>query len=641
MEEKTKESDLPYTFQDVETAENQNSLTSNTTDPVKLFSILQTDLLAVNSDYICIASFNTLKVIKNSIEEFKIFTFENPIKAVEISKISDSILITLENFGFIIFDLESELQQQVPKPSQITQIKWNNWSSEKFGIFTNEDHLEIFTRPTLSESLKLVLRNIISFEFNSPNSIVFQDSELKCKLLNFSDGSSVGVDCGKTEPVEKIVVFDQETFGFKFSESIVMVSLTAGILFNLGHKQIFEYDVKCDYVYLGNPGSLQVLIISKENFIGQKYQDCVAYFTLMESSSQIVVRKKNDKPQVVARHGDDIFFYTFRTEIQTEEPLPEIKEFSPPKTAGKTKKPTEKPNPKLINPKDIVTPIVNTLNKNLEDCVRKVEKTVSPHALNTLVTKTIQSTLEQKLDTSTQKSMVQSTLTQVLRYEFQTTLIPVIQQQLNENFTKIAALFQESLKSSSDHNNRSAAKTASLESHMKSAIDNIAHTTSRLEKEYLAEVKKINESEARLNESFEPRRQEEFIIPKSVNSKTDALKKEIDQKLKNMDFEGAISTVLREKNPGYLFKVLEVLNAKSLCSSRIIREPLLKQLFYELIDNVDKDSEFRDFYVWTEEIVKNMNLKEEATQLIVKLFNISEKKPKIREIIKIITMKIG
>lgn len=642
MDEKTKEPEVPNTLQDPDSVENSNPLASNTTDPVKLFSILQSDSLAVNSDYICIASDNTLKIIKNSIEEFKLFSFNNQIKFVEISKISDSIVIVLENFGFIILDIESENQQQVVKTSEINLVKWNNWDADKIGVFADDNNLEVFFRGNLSESVKIGLKDCVCFEFSAENSIVFQDSEFKCRILSVEDSNNpVSVPCGKNEKIEKIVVFDKEKFAFKFSESIEVVSLSSGIMFSLGHKQIFEYDIKSDYVYLGNPGSLQVLIISKENFIGQKYQDCVAYFTLMESCSQIIIRKKNDKPQVVARHGDDIFFYTFRTEVQTEEPLPEIKEFSPPKASVKAKKPAERSQPKLINPKEIISPIVNALNKNLEDCVKRVEKSISPHNLNTLVTKTIQSTLEQKIDAASQKSIIQSTLTQSLRYEFQSSLIPVIQQQLNENFLKISSLFQESIKTSSDYNNRSSAKTSSLESHMKNAIDNISNTTSRLEKEYLAEIKKINEIESRLSESFEPKKQEDLIIVKSVNSKTEALKKDIDQKLRNLDFEGAITTVLREKNPGYLFKVLEMLNPKSLCSSRIIREPLLKQLFYELIDNVEKDLEFKEFYVWTEEIVKNMNLKEEATQLIVKLFNISEKKPKIREIIKIITMKIG
>ena len=636
MEDKQKDSEFPESVQDTELAEGLNIVSASMSDPVKLFSIYSSDILAVNTDYICIASANTLKVIKNSIEEFKVFTFKSPIKSAEISKTSDFIILELENVGFSLLSIETEQQQEYLKEAKILNIKWNNWTGDQFTVYTHEDSLEFFNK-SLQIIQKVEIKNLNCFEFNGSNSLIFQDTELKCKIFNFVEGTSANIESAKEEKVQKIVPFDDDRFALWFSDGISVLSLLNGVLFTLGIKQIFHYDIKSEYVYFANPGSLQVLIISKDNFLAQKYQDCLAYFTLMESCSSMFVRKKSEKPQVVARHGDDVFFYTFKSESQSEEPLQEIKD-SPLKSNSKK---SENLTQKSVNPKEIISPIVTTLNRGMDEVIKKVEKTFLPHSLNNIVNKTIQTTLEQKFDASAQKNMIQSTLSQSLRFEFQATLIPMIQQQLNENFNKLSIMFQESLKSSSDFNNRSAAKAASLEVHMKNAIDNIVNTTSKLEKEYNNQLKKINESESKFSENFEPRRQDDLIMPRLLDSKTEALKREIDLKLKSQDFEGAISSVLREKNVGMLFKVLEVMNPKTLCSSRIIREPLLKQLFYELIDNVEREGEFKDYYLWTEEIVKNMNLKEEATQLIVKLFNISEKKPKIREIIKIITMKIS
>jgi hypothetical protein len=633
MEAKAKDSEFPDSTQDSGIPEVLNPTTASTSDPVKLFSIYSPDQISVNTDYICVASANTLKVIKNSIEEFKLFTFKSPIKSLEISKVCDNVILHLENVGFSVLEIETDQQQDYPKDWPIQTMRWNNWSGDKFGIYTTEDSLELFSK-SLTLLQKIDLKNLSIFEFSGPNSFIFQDSDLKCKIFNFSESSCQTIETGRSEKLQKVFPLDEEKFAFQFNDSILVLSLASGPLFTLGLKQIFEFDLRSEFVYFANPGSLQVLIISKDNFLAQRYQDCLAYFTLMESCSSLFVRKKADKPQVVARHGDDVFFYTFKNEAQAEEPLQEIKE-------GKvTGKKNEKTPAKSLNPKEIIAPVVAALNRGMDEVVKKVEKTVSPHSLNNVVTKTIQSTLEQKYDSTGQKNMVQSTLAQSLRFEFQSTLIPLIQQQLNENFNKLSVIFQESLKNSSDFNNRSAAKATSLEVHMKNAIENIVNTTNKLEKEYNNQVKKINESEVRLSESFEPKRHEELVLPRTSDSKTENLKREIDQKLKSLDFEGAVSAVLREKNVALLFKVLEVINPKSLCGSRIIREPLLKQLFYELIENVERDGEFRDYYLWIEEIVKNMNLKEEATQLIVKLFNISEKKPRIREIIKIVTAKI-
>ncbi|OMJ92095.1 hypothetical protein SteCoe_5192 [Stentor coeruleus] len=649
MEESdAKDLDQPEISSETEVIDSFQAISACSTDPVKLFSVLQHDLMAVNTNFICIASGNTLTVCKNTIEDCKVFHFASSIKTLEISKVSDIISFQIESQGFIIFDLESEKEVFDYSQSQdILIMKWSSWTLDKLGIFWSDESLEIWSKVQNSfSSIKFDIKGLVCFEFVTGNKVIYQGQDFKCKLMKISENSTVSLEGIKEEKIEKIVALDEDKVALGYIDGIHIYSINLlSIVFTLGVKQIFQYDPRSDYLYLGNPGSLQVLIITKDNFISQKYQECVAYFTLMEACSDIVVRKKNDKPQAVARHGDDVFFYTFRSDHQTEEPLAEIKEEIPVvKPKKKFKKPVVevKQETKQINPKEIINPIIMNVNKSFEEMIKKVEKTVSPHTINSLVTKTIQSALDQKIEVATQKTLVQNTVNQSLRYEFQTFLIPMIQQQLNESFTKMSSLFQESLKQSSEANNRAAAKASSLDAHMKNAIDNITNTTGKLEKEYIIQMKKINESENKLLESLESKKQDEIIISKSGDSRLENLKRDIDSKLRNHDFESAISTVLKEKNLSFLYSVLEVINPKIMCSSRVISEGLLKQLFYELIDNIEKDTDFGGFYIWVEELGRVMNVPQgEISRMIVKLFDYSERKPKIRELIKIFSMRLA
>ncbi|OMJ88154.1 hypothetical protein SteCoe_9973 [Stentor coeruleus] len=649
MEESdAKDLDQPEISSETEVVDSFQAISACSTDPVKLFSVSQNDLIAVNTNFICITSGNSLTVCKNTIEDCKVFYFASSIKTLEISKISDIISFQIESQGFIIFDLESEKEVFDYSQSQdILIMKWSGWTIDKIGIFWSDENLEIWSKVQNSfSSIKFEIKGLMCFEFVSSNKVIFQSQDFKCKLMKISENSSIPLEGIKEDKLEKIVALDEDKIALAYIDGINIYSINfLSIVFTLGVKQIFQYDPRSDYLYLGNPGSLQVLIITKDNFISQKYQECAAYFTLMEACSDIVVRKKNDKPQAVARHGDDVFFYTFRSDHQAEEPLAEIKEEIPivkPKKKSKKNMVEIKQEAKQINPKEIINPIIMNVNKSFEEMIKKVEKTVSPHTINSLVTKTIQSALDQKIEVGAQKTLVQNTVNQSLRYEFQTFLIPMIQQQINENFTKMSSLFQESLKQSSEANSRAAAKATSLDTHMKNAIDNITNTTVKLEKEYLIQMKKINESEIKLLESLESKRQDDIIINKTGDSRLENLKRDIDNKLRNHDFESALSTVLKEKNTSFLYSVLEVINPKIMCSSRLISEGLLKQLFYELIDNIEKDNDFKDIYMWLEELGRVMNVPQgEISKMIVKLFDYSERKPKIRELIKIFTMRLA
>ena len=486
---------------------------------------------------------------------------------------------------------------------------------------------------------------MVCFEFLSINKLIFQSQDLKFKLINLSENSSFILENIREEKTERILALDEDKIALVYLDNIEIYCIsTNSLLFSLSNKHIFNYDPYSDYLYLGNTGSLQILIMAKDHFIAQKYQESLGYYTLMEASNEIIIRKINDKPQILARHGEDVFFYSFKTET-TEEPSLEIKEESPAKPNKKPKKFGQDPikfETKQINPKEIISPIVLALNKGFDEIIRKIDKTITPSNINNLVTKTIQTTFDQKIEGSAQKNLAQSTVSSALRYEFQTSLIPVIQQQLSENFNKISVLFEESLKNTADYNNKSAAKAISLDVHMKNAIENIANSTLKIEKEYASQLKKITESEGKLIENFDSRKQEDIIIQKVSDSKIDALKLDIDIKLRNHEFEAAFVTVLKEKKPDLLFSVLDVINPKAFCNSRVLSESITKQLFYELIENIENDNEFKDIFIWVEELGKAMNIPaNEVSRLIIRLLDLNERKPKMREVIKIFTMRLA
>ena len=638
----TKDLDLSDILYDSEILE--SLLTSS--DPSKLFSVSFTDLLSVNSSFICVASGRSLTVCRGVSEDTKSFTFPSTVKLMEISKLTNTLALQLDNQGFLIFDLDAEKEVFEYSQSQTIQImKWNNWNYPKLGIYWTDGVMEMWSRVQSSfTSTRYEVKDLEYFEFLSPNKIVFQASDLKCKVMDLSENSVALLDI-KEEKIDKIIALDEDKIALVYGETIVVYIISTGTsIFVRNNKQIFGYDPSSDYVYLGNTGSLQVLLFTKESFVTQRSQEYLACFTLMEACSEFVVRKKNERPQAVARHGDDVFLYTFKGE-PPEEPMAEIKEeFSPPRLKTKIKKALPeftKIEPKQINPKEITTPVISALNKNFDEIMRKIEKSISPHTVNTLVNKTIQSTFDSKLDGNTQKALVQNTITQALRFEFQTSLIPMVQQQLSDSFGKITALFQESLKNSSEYNNKSAAKAVSLDTHMKNAIENISNATCRIEKEYSNQLKKISETEVKLLESVEFKKQDEITVHKASDSRIDALKRDIDLKLRSYDFEGAISRVMKENNSSYLYSVLNAINPKIFCSSRVMNESLVKQLFYQLIENIERDIEFREIYVWAEELGKAMIIPtNEVSRLIVRLFELNERKPKMREVIKVFTMRL-
>ena len=638
-----KDLDISEIVYDPETHETLQSL-----DPTRLFSISFTDLLSVNSSFICIASDRSLTVCRSLSEDTKCFTFASSIKLMEISKISNTLALHLENQGFLIFDLEAEKEIFEYSQDQTIQImKWNNWNSPKLGIYWADGVLELWSAVQSSfSSTHFEVKDLEYFEFLSPSLLILQTSDFKCKVMDLSESSIVLLDI-KEEKIDKIISLDEDKIVVVYGESIAVYVISARTtMFVRNNKQIFGYDPISDYVYLANTGSLQVLVFTKDSFVAQRGQECLACFTLMEACSDFTIRKKEERPQAVVRHGEDLFLYTLKGEA-IEEPLVEIKEeLNLPKLKKKNKinNPIEnfvKIEAKQINPKEITGPVIAALNKNFDEVLRKIEKTVSPHTVNTLVSKTIQSTFDSKLDGNTQKALVQNTITQALRFEFQTSLIPVVQQQLAESFGKITALFQESLKSASDYNNKSAAKAASLDTHMKNAIENITSTTCRIEKEYSNQLKKISETEVKLLESAEFRKQDEIVVSKASDTRIEALKRDIDLKLRSYDFEGAISRVLKENNSSYLYSVLNAINPKIFCSSRVMNESLVKQLFYQLIENIERDIEFKEIYVWVEELGKGMIIpSNEVSRLIVRLFELTERKPKMREAIKIFTTRL-
>ena len=72
-----------------------------------------------------------------------------------------------------------------------------------------------------------------------------------------------------------------------------------------------------------------------------------------------------------------------------------------------------------------------------------------------------------------------------------------------------------------------------------------------------------------------------------------------------------------------------------------MNESLVKQLFYQLIENIERDIEFKEIYVWVEELGKGMIIpSNEVSRLIVRLFELTERKPKMREAIKIFTTRL-
>ena len=97
-------------------------LSINCADPVKLFSVSQLDLLAASNNYICTALDRNLTIYKVDIQEPKTFTFTSTIKIIEINKISNLLAIQLENFGFIIFNLDAEKEIFEYSQSQTIQI---------------------------------------------------------------------------------------------------------------------------------------------------------------------------------------------------------------------------------------------------------------------------------------------------------------------------------------------------------------------------------------------------------------------------------------------------------------------------------------------------------------------------------------
>ena len=189
--------------------------------------------------------------------------------------------------------------------------------------------------------------------------------------MNFSENSSIVLESIKEEKIDRIVSLDEDKLALVVADTISIYCISSdSIILLLTNKQVFDYDPCIDYMYLRNSGSLQVLVITKDNLIMQRYQECVAYFTLMEACSELFIRKKNDKPQAVARHGEDIFLYEFKNE-HVEEPLSEIKEESTPSKPKKRSRNKIQESLKLeakqINPKEIIIPIVNNLNKNFDE----------------------------------------------------------------------------------------------------------------------------------------------------------------------------------------------------------------------------------------------------------------------------------
>ena len=91
-----------------------------------------------------------------------------------------------------------------------------------------------------------------------------------------------------------------------------------------------------------------------------------------------------------------------------------------------------------------------------------------------------------------------------------------------------------------------------------------------------------------------------------------------------------------------MYSVLDVINPKIFSSSRLINESIIKQLFYQLLENVENDNEFKDIYIWLEELGKAMIIpSNEVNRLIVRLFELTEKKQKLREVIKIFTSRLA
>jgi hypothetical protein len=631
---------------DIEVLDSLRSISSYS-DPIKIFSVSSTDIMAANNDFICIGSGKLLIICSSINEEAKKVSFDSVIKCLEINKSTNLISVQLESNNFIIFDLEVQKEVfEYTDSHSIISIKWNKWTKNSLSVYWAEGILEVWSSTQDSfSSTRLEIKDLLVFDFINPNKLVYYTTESNLKLVNVIENTLTTLEEKKEEKIDKIIALDEDKIALVCNESISIYSIgSTGVILFLSNKKNFDYDPYSDYLFISNTGSLQVMIITKENFLIQQYQDCVSYITLMEASNVVIIRKKDNKPQAIVRHADDIFYYYFKSEAP-EEPLNEIKfDFSSPRPKKNSKKsPKEsKFETKQINPKEIAAPIVATLTKNFDEIIRKIEKSLAPQTLSNLVNKTVQSTFDQKTEALNQKNLIQTTISQSLRYEFQNSLIPAIQQQLSDSFNKISVQFQESLKISSESNNKSAAKSSSLDVHMKAAIENISNATSKIEKEYASQLKKINEAEAKITKNFESRKQDEIIIQRVSDSRLDSLKLDIELKLRNHDFEGAVVGILKEKKPGFLHSVLDVMNPKVLCNSRFLTDPTTKQLFYELIDHIETENEFKDIYIWVEELGKSMNIPaSEVSRLLVRLFDLSEKKPKMREVVKIFTMRLA
>lgn len=670
---------------DTDLSETQSLYSNSNSIAHLLTKLAPNECFAANFQCFCQTDQNNLIITNTDTNQTKTVSFQHKIKHLIIAKAGYYLVCLTENDGFHIIDLELGKEMlDIGKFHSPKNIKWHPRIQGFLAVNHEGVSIEILSKVEQTfKSTIFEIKDVTAFDLGSgPNlEIGYVTAEGVLKICDLYSNSEQIISNSTFEDVNDVIFIDRDTISVISSSNVTICARSPAFEQVTYEKSVFLYDQLSDIGLFADIGSSQVTLFTKESIISQKYDETLD-LALKANLNQIdIVYKDAAKRsiEIIAIHEDEVYKYPiiFSPESDVEEKeleVPEIKEEikipekqeeqkslgnkrkdkkakSPGKKNPKNKAPTEisefkppEPPKPVAPPKDMVTPIISCLNKRFDDLMRRLETTLSEKTLSQVISKHLQVSYDGRGQdqVSALKNALQSFVFQAFGNEFRTVLIPIFERDINENFKNMFFLLQETLRQSAERNTREEAKSQSLNAHMKNTVEGLNNLSKKLGKVAFKQLKRVEELEVVLVEkaaAVQPSTSS-VQMPK-VDSYISKLKQEIEQYLYNQEFEKAITRLLRENNPSYLFKVLTVCDPRPLIDRDYLSPTTISELFNLLVTCVEQNKEFSDIFLWLEELCKKLPTgSSDLSRILARLCEACDRNPKLRNIMKLYTSRL-
>lgn len=527
----------------------------------------------------------------------------------------NTLVAVMDEYSLCIVNLEDSHVFTEQKLNDFSLFKWHPKLPSFFTF--QENMFKVHTQELNGFATDIYLNSsLVCFDVNVVDDyeIVYisQDKKVKFWLLQDSQEN----DLGEVDSFQSIAYLDDDNVAVIDVYSLHIFSRIAGYLYQLpGKVGIFVGFSTSSYMLYD--GASTVSFLNKDTLLNQ-YND-ICNFRLEKPSNQLFVKWPNTTHAFVfSMQLTEITVYKAELPLgmilleneellksyeETPRKSEEIHSLSLPEPKSEDSKSRKTPRNKRKESegkchanhseelKEALAPLVASLSLKIDETSKRLEKGLSDKNIQQALNKNMQLTASlRSTEEKSYRTCITNTVAQAVQSEVKNSFSQVLDLHITKGFQVLNSMLLKNLQLSLEQNEKEEIKIHSLNQHLKSAVDNIAHITRKIEKI------SVERPESPPVPSYKPQ-----SPPHPLSLKT-----ELDSLLNSQDFSAAIQKSLSASSPTVLFSVLDCLNPEPLFKANLLTADLAFTLFTTLLDYIKSQVTFPEIFVWVESIVNYM-----------------------------------